>query len=298
MDRRQFCRAAGTALAGLGLGLAADKATASGAAARDTGGVDGLVSTRGHYAEHDDAAELTDGHTSSDYDIEGTIPGYTTDDSPEEIVVGVHGVIDSSDAESKFDEVATNLRGAGYEGPVVGFTYDSASSFWDAVTSAWSETDTKREIARRNRRKLGAFLREYARRSPETTVHLVGHSGGGFVTLETVKFLHDEGWEGRLDSVILLAAAVDDETAALGGRYGPALEARAREVDSFHDPDDWVMTWGWNILHFDQSLGANPVQGTPPDNYEDHAVDDIDGHGAYFLPRAEGGAVEDIVAEF
>lgn len=298
LHRRAFCSSVAGALAGLGVGQAVSTGTAS--SASTAAEVDALVMTQGHYVVEDREVLLADGISETEYDIEGTIPGYHTDETPEEIVIGVHGAIDSepSKVKSMFDTVTGNFHQAGYDGPFVGFTYDSADDFWEAINEAWSKTNTKREISRRNRHKLGAFLQEYARRSPETDIHLVGHSGGGFVTLETLDYLYEDGWDRQLESVILLAAAVDDETAAVDGKYGPAIEQQAVAVESFYDPDDWVMTFGWNITHFDQSLGANVVQGTPPANLTMHNVDEIDGHGAYFKPRSEGGAVEDIVAAF
>lgn len=293
-NRREFCRTVATAVAGLGV---VGTAAASGENTSDPATAAGLVSTRGHFDEDGDEVTLTGDHTETDFDIVGAVPGYTTDETPSDLVVGVHGVIDPSKAKSAFDDVAANLDRAGYDGPLVGFTYDSASNLFEALGSAWSESDTKRIVARRNRYKLAAFLRAYARHSPETSIHLVGHSGGGFVALETVKTLYDAGWDRPLESAIVLAAAVDDETAAMDGRYGPAIENQVVAADSFYDPDDWVMTVGWNVTQFDQSLGANPVQGTPPDNLRQHEVD-VDGHGAYFDLRADGGVAEDVVAAF
>jgi hypothetical protein len=298
LSRRAFCTGLTGALAGLGVGLSANTGGAS--TAEDTGEVDALVMTQGHFVVEDNEVLLADGVSETDYDIDGTIPGYHTDETPEEIVVGVHGTVDSeqSKVKSMYDTVAGNFQTAGYDGPFVGFTYDSADDFWEAVNEAWSKTNTKREMSRRNRYKLGAFLQEYTRRSPETKIRLVGHSGGGFVTLETLDHLYEENWDRQLESVVLLAAAVDDETAAVDGKYGPAIEQQATEVHSFYDPDDWVMTFGWNITNFDQSLGANVIQGMPPENLELHNVDEIKNHGAYFLPRSEGGAIEDVVAAF
>lgn len=297
MKRRQFCKRVGVATAGTSLLAAADSATAT---ERDDEGVDGMVSAIGHFEETDDDVVLTDGHTETGYDLTGEIPGYTTSESPSDLLVAVHGVVDSSTltkAREWNDEVAASVAKAGYDGPVVGFGYSSSDDFWEALTDAWSQDHPQREINSRSARKLAAFLAEYARRSPETSVHVMGHSGGGFVTLETIDHLREMDWNRKLASVLLLGAGVDDEMVAVDGRYGPAIETQTETVDSFYDPDDWLMDVGYSILRFDKSLGAHDVQGTPPENLETHNVDGIDDHDSYYRPRAEGGAGEDVVAE-
>jgi pimeloyl-ACP methyl ester carboxylesterase len=298
MNRRRFCKTIGTMAAGAGvLGTAGTTAASD---QTDTA-ADGLVSALGHFEETDDGVVLTDGHTPTDSETVGTIPGFTTDESPEDILIPTHGVIDTetrANARVFADDVATSFDQVGYDGPVVGFLYDSANDVFQALSDAWSSNKPQREISRRSSHKLAAFVAEYARRSPETNVHLLGHSGGGHVTLEALEYLHETGWEGRVESVLLLGAGVDDEMVAADGRYGPAIASRAVTADSFYDPDDWLMNVGYSILRFDNSLGAHDVQGRPPENLDTHEVDDIDGHDSYYRPRSEGGAAEDVFAAF
>jgi len=296
MNRRQFCKAVGGLAAGatvLGAGESGDTGTTP-------GGADGIVSALGHFEETDDGVAPTGDHSATDYDLEGTIPGYDTDGSPSDLLIPTHGVIDTgtlSDAREFADDVAASFRSVGYDGAVVGFVYSSANDLFEALSDAWSSDSPGREIDRRSSHKLAAFVREYARRSPGTRIHLLGHSGGGYVTLEVLYRLRETGWDDRVASALLLGAGVDDESVAVDGRYGPAIADRAVAADSFYDPDDWTMDVGYTLASFDRSLGAHDVEGTPPDNLETHEVDDLDGHDAYYRPRSEGGAAEAILAE-
>lgn len=225
------------------------------------------------------------------YDVEGSLPGYSPGTAaPDDLVVLVHGVgMTVEGANDWFADGARALRAVGYGGRVAGFSYDARAGL--------TELTEVREIARRNRRHLGEFLREYARRSPGTRLRLLGHSQGGMVVCETVGYLHGVDWGDTLGSVSLLAAAVERTSVALDGPYGPALAARAEAVDNFWDDDDTTMSVGYFVATGERSLGSNPSKGETPDNYEDHEVTYVPAHDEYLYPT-ETGCADEVVAEW
>lgn len=263
--------------------------------------LDGVVATCGHFETVDGEVTLAEGETATSFDVTAGIPGWDTEDGPSEAILFVHGAV--SDPVEELDEVATHLRDAGYASPIIGFAYGSADNLAEAAAPELRER--QQEIDRRNRRKLARFLREYAEGAPDTTLHVVAHSGGGFVSLETVRFLEEEGWQGTLDSLVLLSAAVARRTLDVNGRYGPAVEARVTDAHNFYYPGDSVLL-GWNALHAGLAIGRGEVAScnpegdddeacTPPSNLTEHEVD-LEAHDAYWKSPSDGGAVDQILA--
>jgi hypothetical protein len=75
-----------------------------------------IVSTRGHIEEADGVNEVTSnpsltlGHTDTDYDTTGNIPGLDDGISPKEIVIYVHGFnSDETEAASAFNTLPLTL---------------------------------------------------------------------------------------------------------------------------------------------------------------------------------------------
>jgi pimeloyl-ACP methyl ester carboxylesterase len=272
MHRRQFCRtvAAGT------VGLAA---VGSASASESEAGVPGVVSTRGHFDVAWYGDYLVDGYTETGYDVEGTVPGYESE-SPEELVVMLHGYGQSvADGREIIDSAATGFASAGYDGPTVGYSWDSDFSqlnWWDTV-----------DIAGRNGPKLAQFCRDYRGRNPETTLRVVGHSLGAEIVCNAVATLDEADADGVIDSVTLLGAAVDDEALSLDAglledEYGPEIERRVDRCDNFYKTDDETLTGQYEFAEWDDALGAAGLEGEAPANFTDHQVDYVAGHERYF----------------
>lgn len=276
MRRRQFCKIIGASTAGT-------IAFGSTAAAHSHAGE---VSTRGHFDIGWGGVELTEGHDETDFDTDG-IPGYDEGDPPSELVVMVHGFMnDESSARQTFGDTADGLRANDYDSPVVGFSWDSDWSLFQW----WSAT----EIARRNGPKLAAFLNDYERQAGGTTVRLVAHSLGAQVVLSALDALR-EGDGTRPASLSLLGAAVEDQTVADDGAYGPAVASQVGQADNFWKSDDEVLA-AFGGVEFDGALGRYGAEGETPDNYEDHQVDYVNDHNSYYL--ADGGCLHEVVAEW
>ena len=284
MERRDFL---GTVAAG-----AAGLATASTASAeKESGDVSGIVSTRDHFDIAWGEEYLTDGHTETDYDVDGTVPGLSGG-SPNELVVMIHG-FSQTPTEAREDIIAPAADGfasAGYDGPVVGYSWDS-----DFPTLKWWEVV---DIAERNGEKLAAFCRDYAAASPDTTLRVVGHSLGAEIVLRAIEALDDSGDHDVLDSVTMLGAAVDDEAPTVDfepfeDTYGDEIERVVGRFDNFYKTDDGTLTGQYEFAEFDDALGASGIENHAPENYADHDVSYVDGHETYFLD--DGGCADAVV---
>ncbi|MDY6779330.1 MAG: alpha/beta hydrolase, partial [Halobacteria archaeon] len=111
---------------------------------------------------------LNPGHDELDYGTRGEIPGFTSgcDESPDEIVVFVHGwLADEKGSLGRFSLMRHSLRKAGYEGPVIGFSWDT-----DHRSYNWK---LGIEVAARNGPKLAQFVHDYRRKNPDTDVRLI-----------------------------------------------------------------------------------------------------------------------------
>ncbi|GAB3690842.1 hypothetical protein GCM10028857_27620 [Salinarchaeum chitinilyticum] len=280
-DRRTTLRLIGGAAATV-TGLAGVSAAAS-AFNGDDGDVTGSadyprVTTRDHFDVHWwYGDQLTDGHTATDYDTVGAIPGWDGGGAPGELVVAVHGWLTAADeAPDHFATVETSLAENEFDAPVVGFSYDADTG----VSNWWPATD----IAERNGPKLAAFLADYADQHPATAVRLTGHSLGARVVLSAIESLHQAGRDDVVASATLLGGAADDGAVSTDGRYGAAIEAAGGQVDNFWKDDDGVLQWAYSTGEFDSAVGEEGCDGPRPANYTDHNVDYVPDHFSYHEP--------------
>ncbi|WP_135826158.1 DUF726 domain-containing protein [Halorussus ruber] len=281
----------GTAVAAGLAGFAGSASAFSG----DDGDISGSwdfprATTRGHFDIHWwYGDQLTDGHTATDYDTVGDIPGWNTSSSPDEIMVSVHGWRNApEDAPDHFATVKRSLRNNGYDAPVVGFSWDSDTS----TDNWWPTTD----IAERNGPKLANFLTDYAAQNPDTSVRINGHSLGARVVTECIKALNTWGVRDLLDSATLLGGAADNDSVAWDGEYGDDIAAAVGQFDNYWKSDDDVLNWAYSTGEFDSAVGEEGAEGDTPSNYADHNVDYVPDHFSYHEPG--DGCMAEVVAEF
>lgn len=248
------------------------------------------ATTRGHFDIHWwYGDQLTDGHTATDYDTHGDIPGWNETGSPEELMVSVHGWrVAPEDAPDHFATVDYSLDRNGYDHPVVGFSWDSDTS----TDNWWPTTD----IAERNGPKLANFLIDYAAQNPDTRLRIIGHSLGARVVTECVKALNTWGYYDLLDSATLLGGAADNDSVSWDGEYGDDIAAAVGQFDNFWKDGDDVLIWAYSTGEFDSAVGEDGAEGSTPANYEDHNVDYVPDHFSYHEPG--DGCMPEVVAEF
>jgi pimeloyl-ACP methyl ester carboxylesterase len=246
----------------------------------------GTVSTRGNYRIGPFNGVYPRPGGPSPYRSDG-VPGRDDDATPDEVAVFVHGfLVDRRQANATFRIVRDGLRFYGYDAPVVGFTWDASGAL---AVDDWYPTVA---VARRNGRRLAAFVRDYRRLNPDAAVRLVGHSLGAQVVLSALERL--SGGDDGVDSVTLLGGAVDDDAPSFGvGDYGDAIATAAGRVDNYHSRNDDRLRRYYPAVEFDAPVGTAGADGDTPANYTDHDVADVDGHLRYYRERV--GCLDDVL---
>ncbi|MFB6165553.1 MAG: alpha/beta hydrolase [Haloarculaceae archaeon] len=252
-------------------------------------GYAGVIETRGQYGIRLlSGVTLKPGYTRTGYKTEEPIPGLTTDDSPSELVVFVHryglGLERSREA---FRAVNDALRGVDYADELVGYSWDSDLGKW------WSRMDA----AEKNGAKLAAFVRDYRRLSPGTTLRVIGHGFGVVTVAEALANFADAGDGTTIDTVDVLGAAIDDGSVALGDAYGRAIADHCGAFRSYYKTDDEFLGSKYPWHEWDHALGREGATGDSPGNYAEYDVTDaVASHDSYHRP--ETGCVDRVVANW
>lgn len=291
MRRREFCEravAAGAAVTGA--------SAVAGTAIAHPGSIP-VVTTRGHFdvswqwdfwngGFYDE--ELVDGHTKYDYDVSGEIPR-----GVDELVVVVHGWSnDPSGAAEMFETTREGLRSGGYEGPVVGFSYDAEVDFrriWQ-VGKWWAHY----RVAKRNGLKLASFLRNYATSNRGTTIRLVGHSLGAQPMVNALRAL--DVTDTGVATVSNLGGAVEEDAVSTAGQYGGYIERNCGAFHNYHKGDDLVLDTAYEIAEADAAAGEEGCDGPEPANYTDHDVSDT--VGSHFEYNEPSGCMNQVVEDW
>lgn len=236
-----------------------------------------IVSTRGH-TEETDTEDGTNpiislGHTDVDYDTTNNIPGMNGD-SPKEIVIYVHGFnSDEEEAVSDFEILRKSLEKNNYFYPVIGFSWDSKTGIFDF--------DDAKFIATLNGKKLAQFIFDFKCKNPDTEIRLVGHSMGSRVILNTLQALHEnQQWteckcgNGKVASIHVLGAAVDDQEVAKTEGFGESIENIVGEFHNKFSSKDYVLSVLYKIEEGNQALGESGAQDgiDLPENYHQEDV--------------------------
>lgn len=287
-DRRSFLKRT----AGLVAGTAAITSTASADEQIPQ------VSTREHF-DVDFTWNVTqnDEYTDREYQTNGTIPGYHTEEAPDEIVVFVHGWVKLGEVAPRFERQRAELRAAGVDCPIINYTWDSdrGKQYIPIADNPWWPAG---EVADRNGPKLASFLEEYARRAPNTTIRVIGSSLGGRLVPAGIAALEERNSNVVVDTVTLFGAAVPLEEVAADGKYGPGLSQNAASIHNYHKTNDKLLTVG-RVLEPDPDRMVGKY-GLPaerqPDGYTDHQVDYVRSHGDYW--KVENGCVDVAVEDW
>lgn len=232
-----------------------------------------MVLTRGHFETKltyegrrftGQKVVLKDGHTKTGYDTNGSVPGIDRG-CVQDLTVVIHGLdVAASGAIDKVQEYKRSLQRAGYEGTVIGYS-------WDSDIAGKLGFGLAEDCADKNAPKLARFLTEYRRACPNGVLRLVSHSLGARVIMETLKVLEANKSGIKIDSVHMLGAAIDNEAPT---REWPAsyraFANRVGHTFNYWNSDDPVLTFaypGW-------PLGESGVEwgNTPPENYTDIKV--------------------------
>lgn len=168
----------------------------------------GRVTTRGYYDRRTGGA-LRSGR----YSVYPPNLLKTLANSPE-IAIVAHGMRnDSAGAASKARTAAERLGALGYGHAVIAFSYDS-----DVIGAHLKDNrkavSVARHIAERNGAHLAAFLEDFARKSPETSIRLLGHSLGSEVLLAAARSISGPAPPVRSVHLFAASATTSDVEAA------------------------------------------------------------------------------------
>jgi len=231
--------------------------------------------------------ELDDDETPTSYDSAGRLDE-VIDDEPDETAVFVHGWLANERASlGRMSMMRYALREEGYEGEVVGFTWDT-----DEVAHRWK---LGRRIAERNGPKLAQFVRDY-REETGSAVRLHSNSLGARVVLEAVRSLHRSGIHDAVDTLSMTGSAADSDSVALGGRYGEAIRDSVGEAHNYWIRHDGILNQQYRLIEFTGALGGTGADGETPDNYHDHRVSYVPDHYSFYRPGK--GCVRKMVADW
>ncbi|MFC7080868.1 alpha/beta hydrolase [Halorussus caseinilyticus] len=250
-------------------GLAAVVGSTGTAAASDVP----LISTRDHF---DDDGNLKSGYGTFEYDTSGDVPGVDTG-CVGDLTVFIHGwdkKSSESDAEQaahdKISHARDELTAAGYDGTVVGYTWDN--DVGGGVDYGWGEAQN---AAQGNGPKLAQFAVDLKYNCPSANVRFVSHSLGAQVLLSSLRSLNgswftDNGYE--VLTTHLLGAAQDNEapTQEWPDTYNAISNVVTGAFNYYSEADD-VLQWVYNTIEFDQALGETGAEdgNTPAPNYTD-----------------------------
>lgn len=224
---------------------------------------------------------ITSGNTTRNYERAG--PPFP--DSPDEILVHIHGWRNNAECGFRRAEQASKAYAVeGYDGFVTGLVWDSAYAYWNA-----------KDIAEMTAPKLASFLADYKDDHPDTTIRVQSHSMGALVAAETMHELDKMGRYDVVTTLVFYAGAINNESVAVDGRYGPSLERVVQHVENFVLQEDAVLDWAYTAYEFSKAIGNDGCDGTPPANYTDHTVD-LDDHSDAYKPRV--GLAAETMATF
>jgi len=218
-----------------------------------------VISTRGSC----NRGKLAGGYTGYEYEVTGDLPGLAPDSTaPADLLVIIHGFNnDDRRARYKFDIANDALRQNGYEGALAGWSWDANTQRDPLGTTGYHSAD---EHAMLNGRMLAQFAVDYKQACPDTRLHVLGYSMGARTALEALKALDEDPRFARsgckLDTVHLFGAAVDNEEAELGKRYGAAIEHRAGLLFNYHSMEDNALAGFYGFKELDLSLGQSCIE--------------------------------------
>ncbi|MET8631099.1 hypothetical protein ABZW30_46730 [Kitasatospora sp. NPDC004669] len=134
-------------------------------------------------------------------------------------------------------------------------------------------------------RGVAALLRRLVDASPDSRIHLIGHSYGGKVVLSAL--CSDGSLTRPVDSVLLLQPALsclcfasDVDSRGRPGGYRPALERTKQPIITTYSRRDMPLTWFFHLAARRASdLGEAVIAGAPPSRYAA-----LGGYGPHGIP--------------
>ena len=242
---------------------------------------------------------MTDGHDETDYETVGDIPGFDDgihtdggedkDNSPEEVLIFVHGWLSDEEAAlGRMSLLRYSLEKHGYTHPVVGFSWDT-----DQTIVEW---ESGKIIARWNGPKLAQFTADYKRENPDTKIRYVSNSLGSQPVFEALKTLDENGYTEVVDSASIMGGTAPSGSVAVDGRYGDAIRNAVGDVYNYRTPEDVTLCTYYEMAEGTEAVGCAGATGRTHENYHDLCVGYVPDHFSFMLPST--GCIEEVVRDF
>jgi hypothetical protein len=241
---------------------------------------------------------MTDGHDETDYETVGDIPGFDDgitdggegeDDSPEEVLIFVHGWLSNEEAAlGRMSLLRYSLEKHGYTHPVVGFSWDT-----DQTIVEW---ESGKIIARWNGPKLAQFTADYKRENPDTKIRYISNSLGSQPIFESLKTLDENGYTEVVDSASIMGGTTPSGSVAVDGRYGDAIRNAVGDVYNYRTPEDVTLCTYYEMAEGTEAVGCEGATGRTHESYHDRCVGYVPDHFSFMLPST--GCIEEVVRDF
>lgn len=210
-----------------------------------------IVSTRGFF-------NLNSGGTIQERELPSALSILNINNCPGKLAIYVHGVWATKEiANEQTERVSLSLKKAGYDIPLIGFSWDSNTklSLNDLSASEYGWNIAK-SIANSNGPLLGKFIQQFNDNCPNDQLRIVAHSLGSRVTLSAIQWLYENSIADdskKITSVHLLGAAIDDEQVSLIANQcnennpplpcsGKAIYSEVQNFYSLYNPEDNMLS--------------------------------------------------------
>ena len=185
-----------------------------------------------------------------------------------EITIMIHGLRNNpSGALAKFVIAKRRLTQLGYKYPVIGYSYDSNTHGAQYISYALQALYAGITIANKNGRNLAKFVIDFKRKSPDTSIRLMGHSLGAHVIQSAAKHLAKNAKnKGIIKAVYLFGGSIPDN--ALSFTNGSDMQKIVSvKIQNYYSPYDDVLRladeWNWMAT----PIGYNGARGKAISKY-------------------------------
>jgi pimeloyl-ACP methyl ester carboxylesterase len=197
----------------------------------------------------------------------------------DEVLFSIHGYTGSSYSVSQAETFQETARSLGWTETVTAVTWDDGGLPSSAESSA-------RETGGR----LATWLEDYLDANPSTTIRLLGHSMGGFVTMECVGALSAY----QIENADMIGSYEEVDAPCEGAGFYDAIANNVSGMYNYHSSNDSIARLGQDGAQCGSGgWWGGGDGGDTPDNYYDIDVSDsVGGHTQY---KSSTGCVQQII---
>lgn len=224
------------------------------------------------------AAQLFGGGIES-FQIDGANPPSSLPNrDASDLLVYLHGLGGGSTSTFQAGQLQGSLSSAGWSGTVIAGNY-SSGTVGVGLTGSGSQAET-----------MASLAEGYYDNNPDGSLRVVGHSMGGFLTMQVVGAMGD-GY--ALDTAATIGTGTPFSLVCLNGTYGSAIADHTEDFRAYVSENDTVVT---SLGGFEPGCSGGLGGGGTPDEFARVDVtDDVGNHVGYWNSSA---VAEDLAGSF